>query len=145
MPADAPGSLPSNDSRHPAGAGDHRFRRAQRILASAHFIRVLRTGRRFAQEPFTVHCCNNNLDQARLGIAVGRRVSRHAYERNTIKRIVREQFRRLAPALPAVDIVITARPAAAAASRADLAAAVRAALGRCRRSESPAGGKAADG
>jgi len=61
--------------------------------------------------------------QARLGLAVSRKVSKRAVARNRIKRIIRESFR-LRAALPAVDVLVIARSSAAGAAspalRADL-------------------------
>jgi ribonuclease P protein component len=66
---------------------------------------------------------------ARLGLAVSRKGSRRAVARNRIKRIVRESFRVHRAALPALDVLVIARPAAAGAAgpalRADLEAAWR--------------------
>lgn len=43
-----------------------------------------------------------------------------AVERNRIKRVVRENFRQHRATLPALDIVVQARPAAAVTSNAEL-------------------------
>lgn len=51
----------------------------------------------------------NRQEQARLGLVVPKRWVRHAHDRNRCKRVVREAFRHLAHALPAVDIVIMIR------------------------------------
>lgn len=54
--------------------------------------------------------------QARLGLAVSRKVSKRAVARNRIKRIVRESFRSRRAELPALDVLVIARPAAADAA-----------------------------
>ncbi len=115
-----------------APSSGHRFRRAQRILRGSEFIHTMRVGKRFNQGAFTVYLAASPCRHARLGIAVGRRVSLKAHERNTIKRIIRDCFRREAAALPAMDIVFNARPPAAKNTRAELAMTVRAALTRAR-------------
>lgn len=51
---------------------------------------------------------------ARVGVVVGRRVGR-AVVRNRVRRRLREILRQL-PLAPAQDVVVTARPQAAAAS-----------------------------
>lgn len=84
----------------------------------------MREGKRFSQASFTVHYRSTTTDHARLGIAVGRRVSLKATRRNTIKRIIRECFRRQAETLPTLDIVFNAKPPAALNTRAELTAAV---------------------
>ena len=43
---------------------------------------------------------------ARLGVVVGKKLLKRAVDRNRVKRIIREQFRRLRPQLPPVDLVI---------------------------------------
>ncbi len=55
----------------------------------------------------------NELGQARLGLAISKRVAKRAVERNRIKRLVRESFRRVRHRLPAVDVMVMAREQAA--------------------------------
>jgi ribonuclease P protein component len=59
---------------------------------------------------------------ARLGLAVSRKVSKRAVERNRIKRVVRESFRAEREGLPTVDILVIARVSAAAAQNPELLA-----------------------
>lgn len=63
---------------------------------------------------------------ARLGVAVSRRVSKRAVERNRIRRQVRESFRLNRLHLPARDYVVVARSAAADASNPQLRQALEA-------------------
>jgi ribonuclease P protein component len=70
---------------------------------------VFANPRRLATEPFNLLFAPSLAGQARLGLAVSRRQAPTAVERNRIKRIVRESFRRSAEALAAVDIVILLR------------------------------------
>lgn len=44
--------------------------------------------------------------EARLGLVVGKKLLKHAVDRNRLKRIVREQFRLRRPTLPAMDLVV---------------------------------------
>ncbi len=88
----------------------------------------MRDGKRLRHAAYTLHYLPNRVGHARLGLAIGRRVSPHAVIRNTLKRIVRERFRHLAPRLPALDIVLNARAPAAQLDRRTLAAAVDDAL-----------------
>ncbi len=45
-------------------------------------------------------------EAARLGVVVGKKFIKAAVRRNLVKRIVREQFRRKRPELPAFDLVL---------------------------------------
>ena len=56
---------------------------------------------------------DNDLGHARLGLAISKRVSKRAVERNRIKRLLRESFRRVRHQLPAVDMMVMAREQAA--------------------------------
>jgi ribonuclease P protein component len=62
--------------------------------------------------------------RARLGISVSKRVAAHAVERNRIKRIARDSFRRLRLQLPPGDYVLLAQRDAAGASSEALRAAL---------------------
>ncbi len=56
---------------------------------------------------------DNELGYARLGLAISKRVSKRAVERNRIKRLLRESFRRVRHQLPPVDLMVMAREQAA--------------------------------
>ncbi len=43
---------------------------------------------------------------ARLGLVVGKKLLKRAVDRNRVKRVIREQFRRLRPQLPPVDLIV---------------------------------------
>jgi ribonuclease P protein component len=66
----------------------------------------------------------NGLGLARLGLAVGVKSAGNAVNRNRIKRVVREAFRRAKQELPPVDIVVNARAAAGKATNAQITASV---------------------
>ena len=74
----------------------------------------------------------NGLGHARLGLAVGVRAAGNAVNRNRVKRVVREAFRHIHQELPAVDLVVNARPAAGKASNADMTTSVMALWNRIR-------------
>ena len=75
---------------------------------------------------FTVTIRSNQVGAARLGLAVAVKMAGGAVARNRLRRIIRESFRVHQHELPAVDLVVSARPPARAASaellRASLAA-----------------------
>jgi ribonuclease P protein component len=95
------------------------FPRAVRLLSKAGFDSAF-GGVRRQSDWFTAHVRVHAGAQPRLGLAIGRRVSKRAVERNLLKRLVREAFRHIAASLPICDIVVTAKPGAASATRADL-------------------------
>lgn len=69
---------------------------------------------------FTLLATPNDLPTARLGLTVSRKVSARAVGRNRIKRQARESFRHICKDMPAIDIVVMAKKAAATATSADL-------------------------
>ena len=52
-------------------------------------------------------------NDARLGLVVGKKLLKRAVDRNKVKRIIREQFRRERPNVPACDLIVrlAAKPA----------------------------------
>lgn len=62
---------------------------------------------------FHVRYRANGLPLARLGLAISKRVSKRAVDRNRLKRLLRESFRQIRHQLPPVDLVVMARPEAA--------------------------------
>jgi len=105
-------------------AGTFHFRRDQRLTNAIQFERVYRHGGRCGDALFGVSALANDCGRARLGLAVGAKAVGAAVRRNEVRRVIREAFRVRAPALPAVDLVVTARPGARSAPRAALVASV---------------------
>lgn len=139
-PRGAPDSL--SEARSAGTAGEHAqaaprvsqgFPATRRLLSSADFARVFGTGRRRSDAWFTVVAAPGTGAFARLGLAVSRKVSRSAVQRNRIKRVVRESFRKHSADLPVLDIVVMARPGAAACENTVLASSIDALLERTAR------------
>lgn len=82
-----------------------------RLRQPPEFKRVFAKGRRQHDEYFTLVVLNNSLNHPRIGLTVSRRAARFAVQRNRIKRVIRESFRQQQAHLPALDIVIMAKPA----------------------------------
>ncbi len=74
--------------------------------------------RAIANPLFKVHYADS--DAPRLGMAVSRRVSPRAVDRNRIRRQIRESFRLIRPRLAPMDFVVLAKPAAAASESVQL-------------------------
>ena len=96
------------------------FPRAARLIKPTDFQSVFERNAASNDALFRIIARPSAQQESRLGLAVSRKVDRRAVGRNRIKRIVRESFRHwraldAAAGRPALDIVVLARPAAAAA------------------------------
>ena len=80
---------------------------AARLRRAADFA-ALRDGVRWQGRHFLLRWRTNLQGDARLGLAVSRKVSKRAVERNRIKRVVRESFRAAREELSALDILVIA-------------------------------------
>jgi ribonuclease P protein component len=87
-----------------------------RLTDSPDFERVYRQGIAYRGKLFSVHAFPNELGTPRLGLSVSRRVG-NAVTRNAVRRRVREVFHSALPEIPGdLDLVLSARPAAAEAT-----------------------------
>lgn len=86
------------------------FPRHARLLNSRDFQAVFRDkSSRSSDKRWTLLACPNRLKDARLGMAISKRVLKNAVDRNRIKRIVRESFRCHRQELSGLDIVVMCR------------------------------------
>jgi ribonuclease P protein component len=92
---------------HPQG-----LPRQARLRRAADFAALRQPGGRLGSAHFRIRYRANDQDGPRMGMAVSRRVSKKAVERNRIKRAIRETYRRQRTALPCVDILVIASPSA---------------------------------
>lgn len=79
-----------------------------RIKRRDDFRRAFRVGVEWKGACFSLRLVGQT-SGPRIGIVVSRRFG-NAVERNRVKRLIREGFRRIAVQLPAVDIIILPRP-----------------------------------
>ena len=100
------------------------FPPAARLRSPREFEAVLAGGQRLQEKWLTAAMRSNEQTQARLGLAISARTVPSATDRNRIKRQTRESFRTHRARLPALDIVMLARPGAGAAANKDLRAAL---------------------
>jgi ribonuclease P protein component len=75
-------------------SGNMKFSRQSRLLKPAEFKAVFQEPIRSGDQFFRVLARENGLQHHRLGLAVSRKNCARAVDRNRIKRIVRENFRR---------------------------------------------------
>jgi len=101
--------------------GAQSFPRAARLLRAADFAALRQRGRRVSSQFFSAEYLGVT-DLARLGLAVSKRVSKRAVERNRIKRLARDSFRRHRSGLPAFDILLVPRTSAAGVDGTELLA-----------------------
>jgi ribonuclease P protein component len=93
-----------------------------RLTDSPEFERVYRQGTAYRGKLFSVHAFPNGHGNPRLGLSVSRKVG-NAVTRNTVRRRLREVFRACTSEVPGdLDLVVSARPAAAEATFGELRA-----------------------
>ena len=90
------------------------FTKSRRLLTREEFDRVFKNAHKLTTPEFTVLFCDNKQKQARLGLVLSKKMIHKSHDRNRIKRVLRESFR-LNTKLPAVDVVVLARPCVAKA------------------------------
>lgn len=98
------------------------FPKERRLRRPSEFEAVHGEGRRFADGFFTVTLRPNGRATPRLGLAVSLKATGNAVARNRVRRLARESFRVHQHSLPAVDVVVAARPRVREASARDLRA-----------------------
>ncbi|MFI2811094.1 MULTISPECIES: ribonuclease P protein component [Microbulbifer] len=90
---------------------DFGFAKPLRLLNAAQYRAVFSgTQVRAAHPNLLILAVPNDLGHPRLGLVVAKKHVRNATDRNRIKRIARESFRLRQHRLPAVDVVVIARP-----------------------------------
>jgi len=101
-----------------------------RLTDSPEFERVYRQGTAYRGRLFSVHAFPNEHGTARLGLSVPRKVG-NAVTRNTVRRRLREVFYSCISELSGnLDLVVSARPAAAEATFEELREELSKSLGR---------------
>ena len=90
-----------------------KFPRYVRLLSSRDYRAVFRDKTsRSSDQNWTLLARQNNLNDARLGMAISKRVLKNAVDRNRIKRIVRESFRHNQHDLCGMDVIVMCKEGA---------------------------------
>lgn len=88
---------------------DQQFTKQHRVRRQSDFDRVYQSNAYAADDVLVVSGCANELDHARLGLSVSRKVG-PAVVRNRWKRLIREAFRLQRSKLPVgIDLVVRPR------------------------------------
>lgn len=95
----------------PQEAGTGRFSSAVRLTKTSEFQRVFDSSCKSGDRCLLVLASGNHLGRARLGLAISRRCVRKAVDRNRIKRLARESFRKHMVELAGLDVVVVSRSA----------------------------------
>jgi len=108
----------------PRGAGLERLRLPprRRLRRKSDYEVTYARGRRLGDGFFAIVACPNDAGGARLGLAVARKATGDAVQRNRVRRVIRETFRLRQHDLPSVDIVVSARAGIRKARNAELRA-----------------------
>lgn len=96
------------------------FPRDKRLLTPGDFQRVFQEPERLSAAHLLMLYKPNALGFARLGLAIAKKHAKRAVDRNRIKRRTRESFRLAHENLPAVDVVVLAKPGVAQIDNASL-------------------------
>ena len=83
-----------------------RFTKKAKLIKTDEFSSVFNFRKRIFTSLIAVHYQPNNLNTARLGLVVGKKVAKNAVDRNYMRRVLRECFRLQQYDIPAVDLVI---------------------------------------
>jgi ribonuclease P protein component len=84
--------------------------RAFRLRKSGEFQRVRQQGRSISSRLLILAWASNDVAAPRIGFVISKRISRHAVDRNRLKRLLSEAVRPLLPGLaPGWDLVFSAR------------------------------------
>jgi ribonuclease P protein component len=110
-PGQGPQAAHAERAQEVAGRSGVRFGKAARLTLRREFLAVQARGRKIHSGAYVVLALRNELGRPRLGVTVSSRTG-NAVKRNLVKRWVREAFRGAWRDLPAVDLVVIARPAA---------------------------------
>ena len=86
--------------------GPFSFNRQHRIVDAESYKQLFQTGRRIRHLGCTLIYKNNNKKYSRLGLAVSKKQIPKAFQRNLIKRLILEGFRKRKSHIISLDVVL---------------------------------------
>lgn len=96
----------------------HSFPKTARLLTAPQFEKVLKEGKKIHTPLATIFYRPSA--RSRLGIIVGRRAVAKASDRNCIKRVIREWFRKNGSTLPCLDYIVMVKAKAVAMKKQEM-------------------------
>ena len=91
------------------GAGKEGLSRRHRFSGPGGFSAVMKGSRKYRGRTAILHVVPGTTTNSRFGLAVAKRLARRAVDRNRIKRLAREVFRRHVVKTRGLDLVIALR------------------------------------
>lgn len=85
------------------------FSRSSRLTKAAEYQRVFQNNNRVSDDCFTLLVTKKRGIRSRLGFAIAKKQVKRAVDRNRIKRLIRESFRKHQHQLPNHDVVVMVR------------------------------------
>ena len=86
-----------------------KFKKSNRIVKPEDYRQIFKCSCRSIDDEFLVVAKKNDLNRARLGLAISKKTISKAVSRNKIKRVIRESFRHHKNILKGVDVVVVRR------------------------------------
>lgn len=97
------------------------LKKQNRISKNKDFDRAFKAGRSFYGKIISLRAVINNLEEDRFGIIISSKVSKKAVERNRLRRIIREEIKKiLLNTSTGQDFIIIVRPEANALPTAEI-------------------------
>lgn len=93
------------------GARKEGLSRRYRFVGRGSFTAALRSPRKIRSAAIVLHVAPGRAGESRFGLATTKRLTRRAVDRNRIKRVLREVFRRHGAKQAGLDLVLVPREA----------------------------------
>ncbi len=96
------------------------FQRELRLLSARDYSRVFDKAIKVHNKAFTLLVKKNSINHARLGLVIAKKNLKFAYQRNLVKRLLRESFRHKHSQFDHYDLVILTRRDIAVMAKSDI-------------------------